>query len=119
MTRTILSVLAVAVSLTGLSAFGSQSGATRTTDSRTEEYAIVSVVQAGKKNFISTTIGSKSTEEKEFESEKNAKRFDMAPVIAELEKLNAQGFELVNGSNAAMGTAGLPFYTFTMKRRIN
>ena len=36
----------------------------------------------------------------------------------QLEKLNEQGFELVSGSNAAIGTAGLPFYTFTLKRKI-
>ena len=112
--KTVFSVLAVGAGLATLSAFASH----KQTAARTEEYAIVSVVQVGKKNYISTTIGSKSTDEKEFESEKNAKRNDMAPVILELEKLNEQGFELVNGSNAAMGTAGVPFYTFTLKRKI-
>lgn len=115
MKKTLLSAIATGAGLTTLFAFASHK---QTATTRTEEYAVVSVVQVGKKNYISTTVGSKSTEEKEFESEKNAKRNDMAPVIRELEKLNEQGFELVNGSNAAMGTGGLPFYTFTLKRKI-
>ena len=115
MKKTALFVIAVGAGLTTLFAFASHK---QTVATRTEEYAIVSVVQVGKKNYISTTVGSKSTDEKEFESEKNAKRNDMAPVILELEKLNEQGFELVNGSNAAIGTTGAPFYTFTLKRKI-
>jgi hypothetical protein len=110
MKKTALFAIVIGTGLASLFAFASHK---QTAAARTEEYAIVSVVQIGKKNYISTTVGSKSTDEKEFESEKNAKRNDMAPVILELEKLNEQGFELVNGSNAAIGTAGTPFYTFT------
>ena len=110
-----LFIIITGVGLTTLFAFASHK---QPATARTEEYAIVSVIQVGKKNYISTTVGSKSTSEKEFESEKNAKRNDMAPVVLELEKLNEQGFELVSGSNAAIGTAGLPFYTFTLKRKI-
>ena len=87
----------------------------------TEEYAIINVLQVGKKNFISVTIGSQSTEEKEYEKEKNDKRFDMAPVIARMEELNKMGFELVNSSTAMipLGTSGgaHPFFTFTFKKK--
>lgn len=90
-------------------------------DERTEEYAVVSVYQSGKSNFVSITIGSKPSEEKEYQKEKNDKRYDLAPVLAEVEKLNAQGFELVNGSAAIHGMnqygGGQPFYSFIMKRR--
>ncbi|GAB3395478.1 hypothetical protein HNQ93_000211 [Hymenobacter luteus] len=90
-------------------------------EGRTEEYAVVSVYQYGKRNFVSVTIGSKPSEEKEYQKEKNDKRYDLAPVLAEVEKLNAQGYELVN-SAAAMhsveGGGGLPFYSFIMKRRL-
>lgn len=88
---------------------------------QTEEYAIISVYQKGKKNFISTTIGSVSTEEKEYDKEKNEKKYDMAPVIAEMERLNKMGYELFNSSTAMItigeGNAGLPFYVFVFKRK--
>lgn len=90
-------------------------------EARTEEYAVVSVFQSGKSNYISITIGSRPSEEKEFDKEKNSKRYDLAPVLAEVEKLNAQGYELVNGSAAIHGMSqyggGQPFYSFIMKRR--
>lgn len=97
-------------------------GSQATAEGRTEEYAVVSVYQSGKSNFISVTIGAKTSEEKEFQKEKNDKRYDLAPVLAEVEKLNAQGFELVNGSAAMHNMnqygGGQPFYSFIMKRRI-
>ena len=64
---------------------------------RTEEYALVSVIQDGKRNYISITVGSLPTEEKEFEKAKADKKNDMAPIIRELERLNEQGFYLLNG----------------------
>ena len=90
-------------------------------DNRTEDYAIISIFQKGKKNFMSVTIGSNSSEEKEFEKDKNEKRFDLSPVIKEMEKLNEQGYELFN-SNVSMITAsqyggGLPFYYFLFKKK--
>lgn len=89
---------------------------------RTEEYAIVSVIQDGKRNFISTTVGSQPTEDKEFAKNKTDKKNDLTPVIKELEKLNEQGFYLVNGSNAIVpfgqASGGDIFYTFILKRKI-
>ncbi|MDE0773082.1 MAG: hypothetical protein OSB25_12895 [Salibacteraceae bacterium] len=89
---------------------------------RTEEYAIISVIQDGKRNYISTTVGSLPTEEKEFEKEKADKKNDLSPIIKELERLNEQGFYLLNGSNAVVpygqSRGGDIFYTFIMKRKI-
>ena len=90
-------------------------------ENRSEDYAIISIYQYGKKNRMSITIGSTSTEEKEFEKEKNEKRFDLAPIIEEMEKLNEKGYELFN-SNVSMITAsqyegGLPFYYFLFKKK--
>lgn len=92
---------------------------------RTEEYAVISAWQAGKKTRISVQIGSETTPDKEFEPEKGEKRFDMSPVIREMEALNALGFELVTGNSAIIpqvsqgsGGTGLPFYTFVFKRRV-
>lgn len=92
---------------------------------RTEEYAVISAWQAGRRTFISVTVGSTPTPEKEFEAEKGEKRFDLSPVIREMEALNAMGFELVSGGSTNMtsgggqiATAGVPFYTFVFKRRL-
>jgi hypothetical protein len=95
MNKTLLAV-AAGISLTGLVAFIARHP--QPAETRTEEYAVVSVFQSGKNNYISVTVGSRPSEEKEFEKEKNNKRYDLAPVIREVEKLNAQGFELINGS---------------------
>jgi hypothetical protein len=87
---------------------------------QTEEYAIISVTQVGSKNYISITIGSVSTEEKEYEKQKNAKQFDMAPIIAEMEKLNKMGYKLFNSSAAMIPigqySGGYPFYCFVFKK---
>jgi hypothetical protein len=89
---------------------------------RTEEYALVSVIQDGKRNYISITVGSLPTEEKEFEKAKADKKNDMAPIIRELERLNEQGFYLLNGSTAIVpygqSRGGDLFYTFIMKRKL-
>jgi hypothetical protein len=89
---------------------------------RSEEYAIVSVYQKGKKNFISVTVGSESSEEKEYQKAKNDKKYDMAPIMRELEILNARGYELHSSSTAIVPlgqqAGGLPFYTFTLVRKL-
>jgi hypothetical protein len=95
-----------------------------TTAQRTEEYAVISAWQHGKKTRISVQVGSEATPDKEFEPEKGEKRFDMSPVIREMEALNAMGFELVTGNSAIMpqmtqgSGSGLPFYTFVFKRSV-
>ena len=87
---------------------------------RTEEYAVISAWQQGQRTFISVQIGSESTPDREFEPEKGGKRFDMSPVIREMETLNAMGFELVSGNSGVIAGPSplLPFYTFIFKRRI-
>jgi hypothetical protein len=91
---------------------------------QTEEYAILSVFQQGKRNYISVQIGSQPTEEREYEKDKSDKRFDMAPIIAEMEKLNKLGFELFNSSTGMIpimyngtGSSATPFYSFVFKRK--
>ncbi|MBK0401452.1 hypothetical protein I5M27_00565 [Adhaeribacter sp. BT258] len=96
-----------------------------TKNKRTEDYAIISVFQEGKVNYISVTVGSTPTTKEEFQREKAAKQYDMAPVIREMEKLNEQGFELVSSSTSVIpfgtstgNTGGSPFYSFTFKRKL-
>ena len=105
--------MVVALITTSQNSFGQEN------NQQTEEYAIISVFQKGKKNFISTTIGSVSTEEKEYDKEKNDKKFDLAPVVAEMERLNKMGYELFNSSTAMIniGNGGLPFYVFVFKKK--
>jgi hypothetical protein len=92
---------------------------------RTEEYALLSAWQQGRRTFISVQVGSETTPNKEFDAEKGGKPFDLSPVIREMEALNAMGFELVTGNSSMIpvagtttGPSGLPFYTFVFKRRI-
>jgi len=53
--------------------------------------------------------------------EKEDKRYDLAPIIEEMQKLNAQGFEAINFSNAIIPAGqyggGFPFYTIFMIKR--
>ncbi len=120
MKKAVSVVVASFCAVVALVAFMS-AGSPAPAEGRMEEYAVVSVYQYGKNNFVSVTIGSKPSQEKVYQKEKNVERHDLAPVLAELEKLNAQGFELLNGT-AAMhsvhGGGGEPFYSFIMKRRL-
>jgi hypothetical protein len=87
---------------------------------RTEEYAVISAWQIGRKTRISVQIGSESTPEKEFEPIKGEKQFDLGPVLREMEALNAMGFELVTGNSAIWqpeSAIPYPYYTFVFKRR--
>jgi len=100
-------------------------GHTQDVAQRTEEYAVISAWQQGRRTFISVQVGSVATPDKEFEAEKGGKPFDMSPVIREMEALNAMGFELVTGNSTMIpatttssGPFVLPFYTFVFKRRI-
>lgn len=90
---------------------------------QTEEYAIISVFQRGKNNLMSTTIGSKSTDKKEFEKVATLKKYDMAPVIAEMERLNKMGYTLFSSSTSMitirLGNIGLPYYTFVFIKKKN
>ena len=116
---------AVTFALTAIGLFGFTRGETES--KRTEEYAILSVFQEGKTNYISVTVGATPTTKEEFQREKAAKQYDMTPIVREMEKLNEQGFELVNSSTSIIpfssagtgNTGGSPFYTFTFKRKLN
>jgi hypothetical protein len=120
MKKNLLIALISVLFASGLFSFVQQGSPSNT--GRTEEYAIISVFQSGKSNFMSVTIGSQPSIEREYQKDKNEKRYDLAPVLAEVEKLNAQGFELVNGSAAIHGMnqygGGAPFYAFIMKRKL-
>ena len=88
---------------------------------QTEDYAIINAYQLSKKNYISVTVGSQPTEEKEVEQ--SDKKLDMAPIIAEMNTLNKMGYELFS-SSTAMGDIGLrgtvtsyPLYTFVFRKK--
>jgi CO dehydrogenase/acetyl-CoA synthase alpha subunit len=122
MKKLLVPVIAGLISIAGLAGFISAKNKTAT---RTEEYAILSVFQEGKRNYISLTVGSQPTQEREFQKEKTEKKYDLAPVVREMESLNQQGFELVNSSTTIVPYAisndvagGNPFYTFTFKRKL-
>lgn len=93
--------------------------------SKTEEYAIVDVIQSGKKKFIRVTKGTEPATESEWKKEKTDDRDDYTPVITVLNQLNEQGFELLNTSLAytTIGGGTIPMYgeprhTFMMVKKI-
>jgi hypothetical protein len=88
---------------------------------QTEEYAILNVLQEGKRNYISVTIGSEKTEEKEYQSGKVGQLYDMTLVLAKMEELNQMGYTLFSSSNGVVpiqqGSSGVPFYTFVFVKK--
>jgi hypothetical protein len=92
--------------------------------SRTEEYAIVDVIQSGKRKYIRVTKGTEPTTETEWKKEKTDDRDDFTPIITVLNQLNEQGFELLNTSLAYQTVSGnLTMYgdarhTFMMIKKI-
>lgn len=96
-----------------------------TNNSRTEEYAIVDVIQSGSRKFIRVTKGIDPTTEAEWKGEKTKDSEDYTPVIKVLNQLNEQGFELLNTSLAystvdseIRTTYGEPRHTFMMVKKI-
>src|SRR5690606_1480251 len=79
---------------------------TSMSNSRTEEYAIVDVIQSGKRKYIRVTRGTEPTTETEWKKEKTGDRDDFTPIITELNQLNEQGFELLNASLAYQTISG-------------
>lgn len=73
---------------------------TKTTmnSSKTEEYAIVDVIERGKRKYIRVTKGVEPTTESEWKKEKTDDKDDFTPVISALNQLNEQGFELLNSA---------------------
>ena len=93
--------------------------------SQTEEYAVVDVIQSGKKKFIRVTKGTEPTTETEWKKEKTGDTDDFTPIIALLNQLNQQGFELLNASTAYQTITGTTFlmygdprHTFMMVKKI-
>ena len=97
---------------------------TTSSDSQTEEYAIVDVLQNGKRKFIRVTKGTEPTSEIEWKKEKTDLSDDFTPVIEVLNQLNAQGFELLNASLAYQTLSGSslnygdPRHTFMMVKKL-
>ncbi len=120
-------IISTALIVISITIFGFTQKATSTL-SRTEEYAIVDVLEIGKKKYIRVTVGETPTQEVVWEKEKTDQRGDFSPVIKELNKLNDQGFELVNVSlayttiamagSSAISREGDPRHTFLLKKKM-
>jgi hypothetical protein len=93
---------------------------------KTEEYAMVEVIEVVKKKIIRTTIGEEPAQEKEWEKTKTDIEGDMGPVMKELNALNEKGFELVNvslsysvpTSSQGYSGPGYPRHTFMFKKKL-
>lgn len=91
---------------------------------RTEEYAIVDIIQLGKRKMIRVTKGSEPTTETEWKKVDTDTRDDYTPVIKVLNKLNEEGYELLNASLAYTTVAssnpvyGDPRHTFMMVKKL-
>ncbi|MDB5274061.1 MAG: hypothetical protein JWO58_2428 [Chitinophagaceae bacterium] len=91
------------------------------TGTQTEEYAILNVLQEGKRNYISVTIGSQKTEEKQYDIGKIGQLYDMSLVISKMTELNKMGYTLFSTSNGVVpiqqGSTGVPFFTFVFVKK--
>ncbi len=110
-----------------LAGFINNSNNNNSANARTEEYAIVDVVEIGKKKIIRITVGEEPAIEKEWEKQKTEIAGDFTPVMKELHALNEKGFEIVNSSLAytpssmSSGntiTPGVPRSTFLLRRKL-
>jgi hypothetical protein len=70
----------------------------QTEQERTEEYAIVEVMETGKFKQIRVCV---DEEESEWIAEKTSSNNDLSPLLRTLGELNAKGFEVVNMTHAA------------------
>ncbi len=92
-------------------------------ETQTEEYAIIDAYQVGKRTAIRVTIGEESPGEDAWIIEKTEVSEDMSPVIKELNKLNRQGYKLLNmtttfSTPAGGTTSGTMYYSYMMVRKI-
>lgn len=109
-----------------LAGFINSSDKASITNTRTEEYAIVDVIDYGKKKIIRVTVGEEPVQEKEWEKTKTETDADFTPAIKELHALNAKGFEIVNSSLAytspqvsgGYAASGYPRSTFFLKKKL-
>ena len=88
---------------------------------QTEEYAIINVLQEGKRNYISVTIGSQKTQDNVYDIGKIGQLYDMSLVISKMEELNKMGYTLFSSSNSVVpiqqGSTGVPFFTLVFVRK--
>lgn len=114
----LLSIVLIAFCLLPAAAFG-QDG------NRTEDYAFISVWQQLGKTFISTTIDSTPAPKTKLEPIRSENYYDFAPVVQEMERLNALGFELVTMTTASTPdmlnrlSGGYILQTFVFKRKVD
>jgi hypothetical protein len=91
----------------------------KTDTKRTEEYAIVDVEEHGKVKSINITIGDTKIDHINAKVEYVQ---DLRPVHIELNKLNEQGFEIVNVTSTEAGTTTsssiTPRHIFLLRRKI-
>ncbi|SHG94879.1 hypothetical protein SAMN05444372_1126 [Flavobacterium micromati] len=87
-------------------------------NSRTEEYAIVDVIQSGKRNYIRVTKGTEPATENEWKKEKTDDREDFTPVIKVLNQLNEQGFAYTTIGGGTILMYGEPRHTFMLVKKI-
>jgi hypothetical protein len=127
MKKTIVISALVIVSSFLLAGFINDSNNNGTANARTEEYAIVDVIEVGKKKTIRITVGDEPAIEKEWEKQKTEITGDFTPVIKELHALNEKGFEMVNSSLAYTSSStsngntivyGYPRSTFLLRRKL-
>lgn len=93
-------------------------------NTRTEEYAIVDVVEFGRKKSIRVTKGTKPPIDEIWITEKTEAYEDYTPTIKILNQLNAEGYELLNASLAYVTVGGEltregnPRHTFMMVKKL-
>lgn len=92
-------------------------------ETQTEEYAIIDAYQVGKKTVIRVTIGEEIPSEEVWKIEKTEVSEDMSPVMKELNKLNRQGYKLLNmtttfSTPGGGASSGNMYYSYMMVRKI-
>ncbi|MGN6645397.1 MAG: hypothetical protein ACTHJT_02605 [Cytophaga sp.] len=110
-----------------LAGFITNSDKDNTLTGRTEEYAIVDVLDYGRRKVIRVTVGEELTQEKEWEKTKTEIDPDFTSAIKDLNLLNAKGFEIVNSSltyispslaNGNAASAGCARSIFLLRRKL-
>ncbi len=120
---TIFAGISFIILLIGLTSFIHQSHPSSKT--RTEEYAIVDIIQYGKKKSIRVTKGTEPSTETDWKKVETDKRDDLTPIIKVLNQLNEEGYELLNASLAYTSIGGgstfsygEPVHSFMMVKKL-
>lgn len=92
-----------------------------TTNTQTEEYALMRLTESwqNKQISIAITIGEEPTIYDKVTREKKD-RFDWAPIIKKMNELNAQGFELLSNSSSVSNgeTYTNLYHSYTFVRKV-